>query len=63
MATNHTTIPKFNKYDGTTCWLNAIFLWVNIGSDVSMFPNRFIQNGRYMTWFGGSKMHKGDSTL
>ena len=47
--------PKFSKYSGAVEWKNCVFLWVNIGGN-SGYRNCFSDNGRYMTWFGGSKM-------
>eukprot|EP01038_Epipyxis_sp_PR26KG_P006304 gene6304-8683_t len=50
-------IPKFNKYSGVTEWKNAVYLWVNIGGKEG-YHNAFTGDGRYMMWFGGSKMNK-----
>ena len=55
---NNGTIPRFSKYSGVVEWKNAIFLWVNLGYDKSQYPNTFSEKGKYITWFGGSKMHE-----
>jgi hypothetical protein len=52
--------PGFNKYSGVAEWRNAIFIWVNVpsgGSGAEDYPNEFFEDGRYMSWFGGSRMH------
>lgn len=59
---NNNVMPKFNKYPGVIEWLNCIYLWVNIDGISSDYPNVFSEEGKYMMWFGGSKMHK-DSKL
>ncbi|KAL7543268.1 hypothetical protein ACHAWF_007354 [Thalassiosira exigua] len=46
---------SFNKYCGVQEWGNCIFLWVNLGNVDS--PNDFLEGGRRVTWFGGSRMH------
>ena len=46
---------SFNKYCGVQEWANCIFLWVNLGNADS--PNEFLDGGRQITWFGGSRMH------
>jgi hypothetical protein len=49
---------SFNKYCGVQEWRNnAIFLWVNIGGPDNSAMNEFLNGGRQMTWFGGSRMH------
>ena len=47
--------PRFNKYSGVAEWKNAIFLWVNIGG--VDYENQFLQGGKQITWYGGSRMH------
>jgi hypothetical protein len=49
--------PRFNKYSGVCEWNNCAFLWVNIskGGGVN-YNNQFNEKGRFITWFGGSKM-------
>lgn len=51
---------SFNKYCGILEWKNnSFFLWVNIDgkpNDAGLY-NEFLDNGKQMTWFGGSKMH------
>jgi hypothetical protein len=62
---NHGSAPKFSKYAGVVQWRNSYFLWVNVspmGSKGSEYPNQFLDNGREVTWFGGSQMHPGYST-
>ncbi|KAL7540570.1 hypothetical protein ACHAXR_012540 [Thalassiosira sp. AJA248-18] len=46
---------SFNKYCGVQEWRNTIFLWVNLGTADS--PNEFLEGGKQVTWFGGSRMH------
>ncbi|KAL3798527.1 hypothetical protein HJC23_011831 [Cyclotella cryptica] len=48
---------SFNKYCGIQEWHNAIFLWVNLGYNDSAVVNDFLDNGKRITWFGGSRMH------
>ena len=51
---------SFNKYSGLCEWQNdAIFLWVNINAPNADVKNEFLDGGRRMTWFGGSRMHDG----
>ena len=47
--------PRFSKYSGVVEWNNCVFLWVNIASGGD-YTNSFSEKGRFMTWFGGSKM-------
>lgn len=57
---------SFNKYSGVLEWKNALFLWVNLksaicsksshSSDQDSVRNEFFNNGRSISWFGGSKM-------
>lgn len=55
--------PAFNRCSGVSEWRNSIFLWVNVSSGGGVsggegdYPNEFFEGGRYMSWFGGSKMH------
>ena len=60
---NNGTIPRFSKYSGVVEWKNAIFLWVNLGYDKSQYPNTFSEKGKYITWFGGSKMHEDSEVI
>jgi len=55
---NNGSVPRFSKYSGVVEWKNAVFLWVNLGQDKSQYPNTFSEQGKYITWFGGSKMHE-----
>lgn len=49
---------SFNKYCGVQEWNNdALFLWVNLGGNNGEYVNDFMDGGRQMTWFGGSRMH------
>jgi len=53
------TMLRFNKYSGICEWKNdVIFLWVNIGAPGSEVVNEFLQGGKQITWFGGSRMHQ-----
>ena len=59
---NGGSVPKFSKYQGVVEWKNCLFLWVNIGG-FGGYANKFLDDGRVITWFGGSKMHEdSDST-
>ncbi len=50
--------PKFSKYSGVVEWRNCVYLWVNIGSSKpGEYINEFKDGGKYMTWYGGSRMH------
>jgi len=60
---NNGKIPRFSKYSGVVEWKNAIFLWVNLGYDKSQYPNTFSEKGKYITWFGGSKMHEDSEVI
>ena len=62
---NNNILPSYNKYNGVAEWANAIFLWVNLSndskpSDAGEYPNKFQQNGQYITWYGGSRMYAGE---
>ncbi len=46
------------RYSGVAEWANCVFLWVNIGGKDG-YHNAFSEEGRLMTWFGGSRMHSG----
>lgn len=48
---------SFNKYSGVQEWKNVIFLWVNLGGKGGTVVNDFLDGGRQITWFGGSRMH------
>ena len=48
---------SFNKYCGIQEWGNAVFLWVNLGSKDNTVVNDFLDDGKKITWFGGSKMY------
>lgn len=51
---------SYNKYCGVQEWGmggKVLFLWVNIGAPDSDVVNDFLDGGRRMTWFGGSRMH------
>ena len=59
-AANHGSAPKFSKYSGVCEWNNCVFLWVNVMKKVGAgYGNTFNEEGRFMTWFGGSKMSSG----
>jgi hypothetical protein len=62
-AANGGKAPKFNKYSGVVEWRNALFIWVNIGFPNNEYSNRFLDGGKLMTWFGGSRMNAGISLL
>lgn len=57
--------PKFSKYSGVVQWANGFFLWVNLTSSPSesssdmYYPNKFLEGGKYLTWFGSSVMRPG----
>jgi hypothetical protein len=49
---------SFNKYSGVQEWGNdVLFLWVNLGAPHTDVVNEFLDKGRQVTWFGGSRMH------
>ena len=48
---------SFNKYCGVQEWGNAIFLWINLGSKDNSVVNDFLDNGKRITWYGGSRMY------
>jgi hypothetical protein len=58
---NYGKTPKFNKYPGVIEWKNCLYLWVNIGGKTG-YTNTFSEKGRFMMWYGGSKM-KADSRV
>jgi hypothetical protein len=60
---NSGLLPRFNKYSGVVEWKNCIFLWVNIGKDCSKYPNQFSDEGRTISWFGGSKMYQNSNVV
>jgi hypothetical protein len=49
---------SFNKYSGVQEWGNALFLWINLGAPNCDVVNEFLDEGRRVTWFGGSRMHE-----
>eukprot|EP01041_Mallomonas_annulata_P008430 gene8430-17377_t len=53
---NNNTTPTFSKYSGIAEWSNTLFLWVNLGDQTSEYKNEFLDGGRKITWFGGSRM-------
>lgn len=54
---NNGVQPSFSKYTGLLEWSNCIFLWVNLDGG-SGYDNCFSEEGRFITWFGGSRMYK-----
>ena len=48
---------SFNKYCGVQEWHNAVFLWINLGSKDNVVVNEFLNGGKQITWFGGSRMY------
>jgi hypothetical protein len=55
------TLPRFSKYSGVVEWQNCVVLWVNVGG--SDYKNLFLDDGRRMTWFAGSKHHTGTPVI
>jgi hypothetical protein len=56
---NNGATPKFSKYSGAVEWRNCVYLWVNLASSKpGEFINEFEDGGRFMTWYGGSRMHE-----
>jgi hypothetical protein len=57
---------SFNKYSGVQFWANVAFLWINLGgksvgggtnnSSTDVAVNEFLEDGKLVTWFGGSRM-------
>lgn len=41
------------RYSGVLEWRNAVVLWVN--ADGGQYDNLFLEGGRHMTWFAGSR--------
>eukprot|EP00554_Chaetoceros_debilis_P016438 CAMPEP_0194122506 /NCGR_PEP_ID=MMETSP0150-20130528/50925_1 /TAXON_ID=122233 /ORGANISM="Chaetoceros debilis, Strain MM31A-1" /LENGTH=247 /DNA_ID=CAMNT_0038815397 /DNA_START=63 /DNA_END=807 /DNA_ORIENTATION=- len=63
MSGNFSSI-SFNKYSGVCEFKNDIlFLWVNIGDPKSSVKNNFLNEGRHITWFGGSRMHEASTVI
>lgn len=61
-ASNYGSVPSFSKYSGVVEWKNCVYLWVNISgnssqSNLTDYVNIFRNEGKTMTWFGGSRMH------
>ena len=58
IASNNPRV-RFSKYSGVVEWRNCVFLWVNVPAPGVQpdYPNRFREQGRLMSWFGGSRMH------
>lgn len=56
---NGGTPPRFSKYSGVVEWRNAVYLWVNIGGKTG-YHNTFSEGGRFIMWYGGSRMHAGE---
>jgi hypothetical protein len=55
---------SFNKFSGVQEWGNdVIFLWVNLHAPGSEVVNEFLDDGRQVTWFGGSRMHDGTAVI
>lgn len=54
-ASNGGAAPKFSKYAGVVEWRNCLYLWVNIAGKDG-YTNSFREQGRFITWYGGSKM-------
>ena len=55
---------SFNKFSGILEWQNdAMFLFVNINAPGADVVNEFLDGGRKMTWFGGSRMHDGTTSI
>jgi hypothetical protein len=59
---NGGSLPRFSKYSGVVEWRNAVYLWVNIGGKTG-YRNSFSEEGRFIMWFGGSRMHAGECCL
>jgi hypothetical protein len=55
---------SFNICSGVLEWKNAIYLWVNLDSkkDESVL-NEFMEKGRQISWFGGSRMNEESSVI
>ena len=49
--------PKFSKYSGVVEWSNCVYLWVNIANENCDYPNEMREDGKLISWFGGSRMH------
>ena len=62
VAANGGLLPKFSKYVGVAEWKNALFLWVNLSSDGD-YPNEFLDGGKAITWFGGSRVDEDSNVV
>jgi len=50
---------SFNKYSGVQEWAdNVFFLWINFGVPNADVVNTFLNDGRHVIWFGGSRMNR-----
>lgn len=55
---------SFNKYSGVQAWgNNVLFLWINLNPPHSEVLNEFLDFGRSVTWYGGSRMHSGTPVI
>lgn len=55
----HSSTASFNKYSGICEWANkCFFLWVNFDAPNTDTVNEFLENARFLTWFGGAKMQE-----
>ena len=55
---------SFNKYCGVQEWgNNVLFLWINLHAPNSDVINEFPDDGRQVTWYGGSRMHEGTPVI
>lgn len=57
-------LPRFSKYSGVLEWSNAVFLWVNVLDEGGgSYKNEFLHGGKTLVWFGGSRLHSGESCI
>ena len=56
-------LPRFSKYSGVLEWSNAVFLWVNVVDEGGSYKNEFLHGGKTLVWFGGSRLHSGESYI
>ena len=56
---------SFNKYSGVQQWSNGAFLWVNMGNEAqsNTVVNEFLDDGKLVTWYGGSRMYEGSPVI
>lgn len=57
-SANRGRVPSFSKYSGVAEWRNCLFLWVNYGDSKNEVLNEFSEEGRRISWYGGSNVYR-----